>query len=137
MSLWYQSLDFCLYDCGENQEERGICIVEHLSMQGPRSWWENALKKGRVDSTHASVLQDAQRALSTLKDLKFQLSFGLLVALAFINDDVDNSMDRRLGDVAARDIIEDYFSRALKVLTERPEIDWLGRMIEEKGKPFD
>jgi hypothetical protein len=46
----------------------------------------------------------------------------LLVSLAFINENVDDSMDRRFGDVVARDIIEDYFSRAYKILTERIEL---------------
>ena len=106
-------------------------------MPVPRSWWENALKTGRVDRTHARVLQDAQTELSKLTDLPFQISSGLLVALAFINDDEDDYGNRSFGGDDKRDIIEDYLSKASKVLIERPEIAWLGRMIEEEGKPFD
>ena len=137
MSLWYESLGLCLYDCGENQEERGKCIVEYFSMPVPRSWWENALKTGSVDSTYVRLLQDAQTELSKLTDLPFQITSGLLVALAFINDDEDYYGNRLSGGDDKMDIIEDYLKKASKVLIERPEIALLGRMIEEEGKSFD
>ena len=132
MSLWYESLGLCLYDCGENQEERGKCIVEHLSMPVARSWWEHALKTGSVDSTYVRLLQDAQTELSKLTDLPFQLSSGLLVALAFINDDADGTISGPSGDVDNQDSIQDYLIKAGKVLIEPLELCWLGRLIDKE-----
>lgn len=43
MSLWHESLGLCLYDCEEDAEQRAKCILEHLSMDVPRFWWERAL----------------------------------------------------------------------------------------------
>lgn len=55
MSLWYESLGFSLYSCGQDQKERAKCILSYLSMPVPRTWWEGALRTVRVDETHASV----------------------------------------------------------------------------------
>ena len=96
-------------------------------MPVPRSWWEHALKTGRVDRTHARVLQDAQTELSKLTDLPFQLSSGLLVALAFINGDVDRAISGPSGDVDNQDSIQDYLIKAGKVffiITSTYNIDY-------------
>jgi hypothetical protein len=54
-----------IYDCGEDKQARAECILSHFSMPVPRSWWESALKTGRVDKTHASVLRESLAALSS------------------------------------------------------------------------
>jgi hypothetical protein len=91
MSLWYESLSLGLYDCGDNMAERARYILAYLSMPVPRSWWEHALRSGHVDDTHASVLRDLRMELWEVVDLRDKLSSGLLIALAFIDNDVFGS----------------------------------------------
>jgi hypothetical protein len=64
MSLCFESLAIGICDCGENKQARAKCILSHLSMPVPRSWWEHALKTGQVDETHASVLRQSLAAVS-------------------------------------------------------------------------
>ena len=64
MSLWYESLSLELYDWDDNPVKKAKCILAYLSMPVPRSWWENALKTGRIDSVLATLLIDLQRELS-------------------------------------------------------------------------
>jgi len=63
MSLWYESLGLSLYDCGENLEQRARCILEHLSMDVPRSWWERALEEKTVTESHVDLLHDLYKEL--------------------------------------------------------------------------
>jgi hypothetical protein len=131
MSLWYESLGLCLYDCGENLEERAKCILAHLSMPVPRSWWEHALKTGSVQSTHASLLHDLQMELSKLADLREQLSSGLLVALAFMDDRAPGVPSDRFGDVNSQHTLNDYLTKAKEILAERPELTQLAILINK------
>jgi hypothetical protein len=89
MSLWYESLAMGIYDCGGNKQARAWCILSHLYMPVPRSWWERALKTDQVDETHASVLRECLAALSSAVD--FDLNYGLLVALAFVEEPLNES----------------------------------------------
>ena len=55
MSLWYESLGLCLYDCEEDAEQRAKCILEHLSMDVPRFWRERALAGCRKTAPEAAI----------------------------------------------------------------------------------
>ena len=131
MSLWYESLALCLYDCGENLEKRAKCILAHLSMPVPRSWLEHALTTGRVDETIASILRDLRMKLSKLVDFGESVSYGLLVALAFTDE---NPTESGLDGMNSQITVNDYLIKAKKVLAERPELAQLGSLIDEKEK---
>ena len=131
MSLWYESLDLCLYDCGESLEKRAKCILVHLSMPVPRSWWEHALRSGHVDDTITSILRDLRMELSKLVDFGEPVSYGLLVALAFTDE---NPTESGLDGMNSQITVNDYLIKAKKVLAERPELAQLGSLIDEKEK---
>jgi hypothetical protein len=134
MSLWYESLSLGLDDCVNNVVERARYILAYLSMPVPRSWWEHALRSGHVNDTYASVLRDLRTELSKMVDLRDKLSSGLLVALAFIDNDVPGVLTDRFGDVDSQHTFDDYLARAKEVLAERPELAQLGRLIDEEEK---
>jgi hypothetical protein len=131
MSLWYESLAMGIYDCGDNKQARAECILSHLSMPVPRSWWEHALKTGRINETHASVLRESLAALSSAVGPGEDLNCGLLVALAFVeepfNDSGSNTKNRQT-------TVEGYLVEARKVLAERPDLVRLGRLIGNKTR---
>jgi hypothetical protein len=131
MSLWYESLSLGLHDCGDNVVERARCILAYLSMPVPRSWWDHALRTGHVDDTHASVLHDLQMELSKVVDLGEPISYGLLVALAFTDEDPTES---GLDGMNSQTTVNDYLIKAKKVLAERPELAQLGSLIDEEEK---
>jgi hypothetical protein len=131
MSLWYQSLAMGIYDCGEDKQARARCILSHFSMPVPRSWWESALKTGRVDKTHASVLRESLAALSTAVGPGVDLNCGLLVALAFVEKGFNESGSSATN---SHTTVEDYLIKARKVLTELPDLAQLGRLIGGKTR---
>ncbi|MFO7685508.1 MAG: hypothetical protein R6V60_05405, partial [Desulfobacterales bacterium] len=131
MSLWYESLAMGIYDCGENKQVRARCILLHFSMPVPRSWWESALKIGRVDKTHALVLRESLAALSSAVGPGKDLSCGLLVALAFVEEPFNDSGSN---DTKSQTTVESYLIEARKVLAERPDLARLGRLIDEKTR---
>jgi len=112
MSLWSESLSLCLYDWGDNAAKRARCILAHLAMPVPRSWWEHSLGAGRVPDTFATLLSDLQRELSTALDLDEPLNLGLLVALAFIDDEKAESSLDCFGYMNSRHTPNEYFARA-------------------------
>jgi hypothetical protein len=127
MSLWSESLAMGIYDCGENKQARALCILSHLSMPVPRSWWEHALKTGRVDETHASVLRESLAALSSAVGPGEDFNCGLLVALSFVEESLSNESGSN--DTISQTKVEGYLEKARKVLAERPDLARLGRMI--------
>ncbi|MEE4607068.1 MAG: hypothetical protein V2J65_37735 [Desulfobacteraceae bacterium] len=129
MSLWYESLAMGIYDCGEDKQARAECILSHLSMPVPRSWWEDALKTGRFDKTHASVLRESLAALSSAVGPGEDLSCGLLVALAFLEEPFNESGPN---DTNRPTTVEGYLIEARKVLAERPDLARLRRLIDGK-----
>ena len=131
MSLWYESLAMGIYDCGENKQARAECILSHLSMPVPRSWWEDALKTGRVDETHVSVLRESPAALSSAVGPGEDLNCGLLVALAFVEEAFNGSGS----NIPNRQTtVEGYLIEARKVLAERPDLARLGRLIDGRAR---
>jgi hypothetical protein len=131
MSLWYESLAMGIYDCGGNKQARARCILSHFSMPVPRSWWEDALKTGRVDKTHASVLRESLAALSSAVGPGEDLNCGLLVALAFVEEAFNGSGSNTKCRPAT---VEGYLIEARKVLAERPDLARLGRLIGNKTR---
>jgi hypothetical protein len=131
MSLWYESLAMGIYDCGGNKQARARCILSHLSMPVPRSWWESALKTGRVDKTHASVLRESLAALSSAVGPGEDLNCGLLMALAFVEEPFNESGSSATN---SQTTVEDYLLEARKVLAERPDLARLGRLINGKAR---
>jgi len=129
MSLWYDSLGMALYDCGDNAAEKAKCILAYLSMPVPRSWWEQALQTGDVRNW-APVISDLQLELSKSIDSPEQLSASLLVALAFIDDDSQQSFGR-FDSMASNYPPDEYFARAEMVLAKRPELARVGELIEK------
>jgi hypothetical protein len=95
-------------------------------MPVPRSWWEDALKTGRVDETHASVLRESLAALSSAVGPGEDLNCGLLVALAFVEEAFHKSGSNIPNSSTT---VEDYLIEAKKVLAERPDLARLGRLI--------
>ena len=83
MSLWLESLSLCLYDSENETELKAKCILSHLSMDIPRSWWEKALETNNIQDSHASILQDLLKDLLRIPRLAGKINSGLLIALAF------------------------------------------------------
>ncbi len=133
MSLWYESLGLCLDDYGEDTKERTKCIFAHLSMDVPRSWWEHALQTGNVPASYVHILQDLhEELLKTFKSTE-DIGFGLLVALAFIDDDTDQQKPK-FGTVDSECSIEQYLAKAKAKLAKRPELGLLGQVIDKQIK---
>jgi hypothetical protein len=130
MSLWYESLAMGIYDCGENRQARAKCILSDLSMPVPRSWWERALKTGQVDETHASVLRESLAALSSAAEPGEDLDCGLLVALAFVEEPLNESGSNI---PKSKTTVGGYLIEARKLLAERPDLARLGRLYRCKG----
>ena len=131
MSLWLQSLEWCLYDCEDNPGEKAKCILSHLSMGVPRSWWESALQTGSVSESYIHILHDLRGELMETSALSELPEFGLLVALGFIDEDIK---DKRFGSVDSQYSIEQYIFRAKIILNKNNKLRILGKMIEEKAK---
>jgi hypothetical protein len=127
MSLWLQSLSYCLDDSGNGLEVRAKCILSHLSMDIPRSWWKRALETNNVDSSHADLLQNFKKELLNIPELIGKIDSDLLVALAF----ADKKGTRpTYGSVDSPYSIGEYLDKAKKILIERPELVELGELID-------
>ena len=132
MSLWYESLMGCLQGCGHDVEKKATCIVTYLSMPVPRSWWEQAMESGTLSDNYISILSNSLAELSQVARLKGQLSYGLLIALAFTND---NAKEWSFGKDAGRDgSMDEILSKAKQVLIERPELMRLANLINAATK---
>ena len=131
MSLWYESLSLCLYDC-KNIEDEILCILSHLSMSTPRNWWKECLQSSKVRKDHAQLLKELCQDLQKMTNLKW-IDYSLLVALAFINDEAaDNQPKFDVFD--SQYSTDEYFEMAKKVLVKKPELRKLGKMIAEHLK---
>jgi hypothetical protein len=124
MSLWSQSLSWCIDNADGNPEKIAKCIFKHLAMPVPRSWWENALEENRVRYGFAHMLHDFCNELLNLPDLAEDLDYSLLVALAFIED-------KGFGISGNQFSLQEYVNEAKKILKVRPELDKLGKKIEQ------
>jgi len=128
MSLWLQSLSYCLDDSGNNLESRAKCILSYLSMDIPRLWWEQALKTNSVDSSYADILHDLKKELMNIPKLAGKIDSGLLVALAFADK---KEMKPEYSSVDSPYSMEEYLDKAKEILVERPELIELGRLIDK------
>ena len=130
MSMWLESLSYCLYDAGDDPEIRAKCILSYLSMDVPRSWWEQALETNSVQESHARILHDLRKELLGVPGLPEKIDFGLFVALAFADDDKDKR-ESKFGYDDGPYSLEEYLDRAREILKARPELSGLGKLIEE------
>ena len=133
MSLWLQSLDSCLYNCGEDLEERAKCILTHLSMEVPRSWWEHALEAGKIRGDYINLLCDLRNELIEIFKLHERVEFGLLVALAFADEHIENQ-EAKYGTFDSQYSVEEYLTKAKEILTKRKDLIKLAEKINEKAK---
>lgn len=139
MSLWAESLGLALYDVVDpdatTEEERARVqrakakvILAYLAMPVPRSWWQDALKKGELPNE--GVLGMARNLLDELKrlpELAKRLDYARLVALAFV-DELTNA-EPPFGGTNDVHAPEDYLAQADKVLVQRPELEELGKRL--------
>mgnify|MGYP000144441804 CR=1 FL=1 len=130
MSMWLEILSYCLYDAGDDLESQAKCILSYLSMDVPRSWWEQALETNSVRESHARILHDLRKELPQIPGLFEKIDFGLLVALAFSDDDNDKR-ESKFGYNDSPYSLKEYLDKAKEILTARPELGRLGRMIDE------
>ena len=133
MSLWLQSLSNCLYDFGDNLESMAKCIFSHLSMTVPRSWWEQALETNSMPSSYAHILHDLRKDLLNVPELGGKIQFGLLVALAFADDDAGKK-EPRFGTIDSQYSINEYLDKTREILIARPELGKLGKLIDNVEK---
>ena len=127
MSLWLESLSLCLYDYENDLESKAKCILSHLSMDIPRSWWEKALETNNIQDSHASILQDLLKDLLRIPRLAGKINSGLLIALAFADK---RKMKPKYGSDDSPYSIEEYLVKAKEILIDRPELGELGRLID-------
>lgn len=131
MSLWLESLSLCLYDSENETELKAKCILSHLSMDIPRSWWEKALETNSIRDSHASILHDLLKDLLKISRLDGEINSGILVALAFADK---KGTDPTYGSVDSPYSIEEYLDKAKKILIDRPELSKLGILIDNAEK---
>ena len=129
MSLWLESLSLCLYDSENETELKAKCILSHLSMDIPRSWWEHALETNNIQDSHASILQDLLKDLLRIPRLAGKINSGLLIALAFADK---RKMKPKYGTVDSPYSIEEYLDKAKKILIDRPDVNHRDK-INRKG----
>jgi hypothetical protein len=134
MSLWYENLSLCLFACGGNIEQRARCIFAYLTMPLPRAWWEEALSTGIISCNYAFILHKLQLQLRNVPHIKKELSFGLLIALAFIDCGTPEEMIRSIGPADNKIGLDDYISKAKQVLAERPELASLGSRVDNERR---
>ena len=133
MSMWSESLSLCLYDSGDDPISRAKCIISHLSMTIPRLWLEKALKINSVQSSYASILRDMRKELMQVPGLDESIDFGLLVALAFADDNTEKR-ESKFGYDNSKYSLQEYLDRAKEILIARPELGRLGRLIDNIGE---
>lgn len=133
MSLWLQSLDNCLYNCENDLDGRAKCILSHLAMDVPRNWWEQALDTGKIRNDYLVLLRDLRNELLKIIESPEHAEYGLLIALAFIDDHVE-SQDAKYGTFKSKYSIEEYLERAQKILINRNDLRKLVKKIEQSEK---
>ena len=90
------------------------------------------MESGTLSDNYISILSDSLAELSQVARLKGQLSYGLLIALAFTND---NAQEWSSGKDAGRDdSMDEILSKAKQVLIERPELMRLANQINAATK---
>jgi hypothetical protein len=136
LSLWYESLSQCLLNCGQYygvnknasrliQEKQAKCILAHLSMEVPRSWWESALQDGNVPE-NVDLLRDLLTELKKIPDIAPRVDYSLLIALAFY-DKKENTQPIFDNDIQYS--IEEYLTLAKQTLTKRNDLKKMGKII--------
>jgi hypothetical protein len=132
MSLWLASLGECLHNYQDNPEKKSRYILSYLSMDVPREWWKNALEANILpDKSYINILRDLREELMKLQWLYSQVDYGLLVALAFADEHLEDH-EAEYGGSHNIYSIEDYLKKAKQVLSIREDLRSLGDMITQK-----
>ncbi len=126
MSLWLESLYLCLYDYSEDLEERAKCILEHFSMNVPRSWWEKALDTGEISDAYINILINARNELFKIIKSPESINLGFLIALAFTEQPEGNRETRDKS-------VEDYLASAKEILANQKGLRELAEKINKKA----
>jgi hypothetical protein len=101
-------------------------------MDVPREWWKNALEANNLpDKSHIDILRDLREELMKLQWLYSQVDYGLLVALAFADEHLEEQ-ESEYGGSHNIYSIEDYLNKAKQVLSIREDLRKLGDMITQK-----
>ena len=136
MSPWAESLSLSLYDCGDDLQARTKYIFAHLSMGVPRSWWVIVLEEDKIPKNHIQILNDLLKEVCRLPGMSEQVDFAVLVAMAFVDDDVE-MQEPRFGDTNSPHSLFEYVTKAKVVLTDRSELISLAEKISEKTKTYE
>jgi len=91
------------------------------------------LQTRSVPESYVRILQELREELLEVPALAERVWFALLVALAFADDNI-KKREPKFGAVHSQSSIEEYLSRAKKILTKRQDLSELGKMIEKKAK---
>jgi len=112
------------------------CIPEHLSMPVPCSWWQWGLEHGDIDDSYAGLLRDLQKTLMKVPELSEFRDLGLMIALAFMDDDVEDP-SVKFGWVDSPYPLQEYVLGAKMGLGARHDLKSLARLTEKRPKdPF-
>ncbi len=129
MSLWLQSLTFSLNQSKNDFELKAKCILSHLSMDIPRSWWEQALVENNVRNSHAKLIHDLRNELLTTSESEpiGKIDTGLLIALAYIDKQGEFP---KFGSSDSPYSVEEYLANAKKNFESRPELKKIANLID-------
>ena len=137
MGLWLES--FLKYDGGiidadgtpSEQERQARHILAYLAMAVPRSIRNSLLENGlRPRGIYMAVLRGALGELRKVPELSARVSYGLLLAVAFI-DDEQADPEERFGTCDTHRTVQEFTARAEEVLRARPDLQRLGARMAE------
>jgi hypothetical protein len=138
MSLWLESLGERLCNCKKFPEEKARCILAYLSMDVPRYWWKEALEENSLPSkSQINIIRDLRTELLNMPGQNEQIDYGLVMAMAFMDDESQDVGHDRFDNVRSRYSLDDYFITARKVLAERPDLVRLGSLIDREANRFE
>jgi hypothetical protein len=125
------NLTHTTYNCGNDLEMRAKCIISYLSMDVPRSWWEQAMNTGELDESYFSILRDLRNELLKIDQFSQRADFGLIVALAFV-DNNDENKEEKYNIFDSQYSVEKYLTDAEIILTTRNDIQKLADKMNKQ-----
>jgi hypothetical protein len=107
-------------------------------MDVPRSWWKEALEENSLPSkSQINIIRDLRTELLKIAGQTEQIDYGLLVALAFMDDESQDAGHDRFNNVRSQYSFDEYFTNAGKVLAERSDLVQLGSLIDKEAKKIE
>ncbi len=88
-------------------------------------------KGSRIQSSYANILHDLKKELINIPKLAGKIDSGLLVALAFADNEETKP---KFGGVDSSISIEEYLDKAKEILIDRPELNELGILIDKTNR---